>query len=199
MHCFSSSFLSSAVAEPSPPPSLQQGSSQSKPLCSLGRCPSSISGLLDHPAGIPSSSPTPKTQVLNVIISGFRMSTFRRFRLASRPPLVPEKSSGNLQPIAHRGQGVAAIGTGAPVLENAQQGAGRDREAGTQAPGSAVTLVSAKQKPARKGLWLHGGSRRPHASKGHRLINLFNHKLRVKPYGSGFTYDPQHCQPLLGN
>ena len=46
----------------------------------------------------------------------------------SPDPLWPLKPSGNLQPVAHRSQGVAAIGTGAPVLENAQPGGGRGRE-----------------------------------------------------------------------
>lgn len=47
-----------------------------------------------------------------------------------------------------------------------------------QAPGSAVTLVSAQQKLARKGLL--GSSQHPHAFKGQRLVNLFSHKFTVK-------------------
>ena len=64
--------------------------------------------------------------------------------------------------------------------------------------GSAVTLHSAQQKPARKGLWLCGGSQCPHASKGHRLINLFNHKLRVEHHGPGFTYEPPSLPIFAG-
>lgn len=94
----------------------------------------------------------------------------------SPDPLWPLKPSGNLQPVAHRSQGVAAIGTGAPVLENAQPGGGRGRGAGTWAPDST-------------GIWALLGlheSQSPSASKGHRLIDLFNLKLEVKLHGPGF-------------
>ena len=40
-------------------------------------------------------------------------------------------------------QGVAAVDTKTPVLENAQLGGGRDRKVGTWVPDSAVTLDSA--------------------------------------------------------
>lgn len=89
---------------------------------------------------------------------------------------------------------MAAIGTGAPVLENVQLGGGRDRGAS----GSAVTLGSAQKKPAEKGLWPHGGSQHLHTSKGHSLINLFGHKLRVKPQEPHFAYEPPALPALAG-
>ena len=71
---------------------------------------------------------------------------------------------------------MAAVGTGASVLENTQPEGGRDRGAGTRAPDSTGIWAL---------LWLHS-SQSPSASKGHRLINLFNPKLEVKLHGPGF-------------
>ena len=71
---------------------------------------------------------------------------------------------------------MAAMGTGAPVLENAQPGGGRGRGAGTRASDSTGIWAL---------LWLLG-SQSPNASKGHRLIDLFNPKLEVKLHGPGF-------------
>ena len=71
---------------------------------------------------------------------------------------------------------MAAIGTGASVLQNMQPGGGRDRGAGTWAPDSTGIWGL---------LWLHS-SQSPSASKGHRLVNLFNPKLEVKLQGPGF-------------
>ena len=52
----------------------------------------------------------------------------------------------------------------------------RDRGAGTRASDSTGIWAL---------LWLHG-SQSPNASKGHRLIDLFNPKLEVKLHGPGF-------------
>lgn len=96
-------FHSSAVAELSPPPSLQQGSSQSKSLSSL--CSShrqTNPGLLVHPAGFSFSSPTPDS---GPGCHYLRMFTFRRCRLGSRPPLAPE-----------------GLGTSSPLLAGAKCG-----------------------------------------------------------------------------
>lgn len=171
-------FHSSAAAELSPPPTLQQGSSQSKSLSSL--CPShrqTNPGLLVHPADFSFSSPTPNS---GPGCHYLRMFTFRRCRLGSRPPLAPEGLGTSSPLLAGAKCGCHWLrGPGALVLENVQPGGGRERGAGTQAPGSAVTLLSAQQKLARKGLWLHGSSQHSHSFKGQRLINLFSHKFIV--------------------
>lgn len=64
---------------------------------------------------------------------------------------------------------MAAIDSGAPVLENEQLGGRRDRRAGTQAVGSAATLGSAQQKAAMATWWLKVPSCLQ-KSKAHKLV-----------------------------
>lgn len=64
---------------------------------------------------------------------------------------------------------MAAIDSGAPVLENVQLGGRRDRGAGTQAAGSAAALSSAWQKAAVATWWLKALSCLQR-SKAHKLV-----------------------------
>lgn len=118
-------------------------------LSSLPFIPANQPRLLAHPAGFPSSSHTPNSGpgCHSLKIQDVCFQEIQTSLSTSTSPGRP----GNQQPFARRGQVWLPMAQGLQC-RNVQPGGGRGRGAGMQPPGSAVTLGSAQQKPARKGL-----------------------------------------------